>query len=264
MCNPTTKFSFRHYKPIYAIICCLLLSLSIAGGSAYAETIGKLSVAVGGSNISFSVQPELKQGVLMVPVRTFFESLEAQVHWEALDNSVSIRKGDTRAVIKIGEEKAVINDAEVALSAAPYDKEGKTMVPVRLAEQLLGTYLEWDNQTKTANIMIPAEGESPSGQVTAVPATQTVMLENGAKYVGQLQNGLFDGSGKMTWPDGSSYDGRWANGKYHGDGTYIYANGDKYTGEFQNGRRHGYGTYTPAGRTSISGQWVNGRLISNP
>ena len=102
------------------------------------------------------------------------------------------------------------------------------------------------------------------------------------KYVGEIENGLPNGKGRITFSSGSKYVGEWENGMQNGQGTYIYGkgrwegdkyeggwkdgvmngqgtftfhDGGKYEGEFKDDKRNGQGTYTyPDGYNSV-GEW---------
>jgi hypothetical protein len=57
-----------------------------------------------------------------------------------------------KIVLQIGNEKAFINDEEVVLEAAPYIKNGRTMVPIRFIAESLGAEVGWDDATKSITI----------------------------------------------------------------------------------------------------------------
>ena len=51
-------------------------------------------------------------------------------------------------------------------------------------------------------------------------------FENGSedtdvKYVGEIRNGLPNGTGTKFWPSGANYEGNFKVGKYNGQGTYT-------------------------------------------
>jgi hypothetical protein len=76
----------------------------------------------------------------------------------------------------------------------------------------------------------------------------TFTLANGDKYVGEFNDGKFNGQGTNFYLEdnqfkGDKYVGEWKDGKKHGQGTYTHANGNKYVGEFKDGKPHGQGTY---------------------
>jgi hypothetical protein len=55
-------------------------------------------------------------------------------------------------VLQIGNTKASVNKEEVTLEAAPYIKNGRTMVPIRFIAEGLGAEVGWDNATKSITI----------------------------------------------------------------------------------------------------------------
>ena len=81
--------------------------------------------------------------------------------------------------------------------------------------------------------------------------------ETDAKYIGEIENGVPNGTGTNIWPSGAKYDGNIKDGKYNGQGTYTWSDGRKYEGEHKDGERQGQGTYTfPSGdKYKYIGEW---------
>ena len=50
--------------------------------------------------------------------------------------------------------------------------------------------------------------------------------------------GIFSKHRTLTFPDGAKYVGEVKDGVPHGQGTYTSSDGDKYVGEFKDGRRY--------------------------
>jgi hypothetical protein len=122
---------------------------------------------------------------------------------------------------------------------------------------------------------------------TPVAANKTpVTLPSGNKYVGDMVNGVPNGSGVLTTPDGlrewkgtfvngqlngkvsfvnksdgSTYTGDFVNDKPSGQGAWTYKDGAKFVGWFENGRRNGFGTYTYADGTKWSGMYKDGKAV---
>ncbi|MDD4615123.1 MAG: stalk domain-containing protein, partial [Caldisericia bacterium] len=57
-----------------------------------------------------------------------------------------------KIVLQIGNQTASVNDEKVVLEAAPYIKNGRTMVPIRFIAESLGAEVGWDNVTKSITI----------------------------------------------------------------------------------------------------------------
>ena len=73
---------------------------------------------------------------------------------------------------------------------------------------------------------------------------ETINYAGGDVYEGQIENGLPNGIGKMTWISGSSYIGSWRNNFQNGHGTMIWETGDEYEGEGVMGVQNGNGKMT--------------------
>ncbi|XP_028398256.1 MORN repeat-containing protein 5-like [Dendronephthya gigantea] len=63
------------------------------------------------------------------------------------------------------------------------------------------------------------------------------MEYTGSSYRGELQNGRMEGEGEYTLPEalGSKYVGDMKDGMFHGSGTLLFDNGSKYVGTWENG-----------------------------
>jgi len=94
-------------------------------------------------------------------------------------------------------------------------------------------------------------------------ANPTKMVGGKDHYNDQMENGMANGSGKITFADGNEYNGEWENGKMHGNGIMRFADGDVYEGEWENGKEHGSGVMTFAERFDkyvYKGAWENGKM----
>ena len=100
---------------------------------------------------------------------------------------------------------------------------------------------------------------------------KTIILENGDKYVGEVENNLKNGKGTLFfnqnngcvksryegdwkddikegkgilyWNDGTRYEGDWKNDKREGKGILYGNTGEKYEGEFKDNKAEGKGVY---------------------
>ena len=83
----------------------------------------------------------------------------------------------------------------------------------------------------------------------------TIWFDDGAYYVGQIADSLFNGYGKMTYADGTVYQGEWKDGMWDGQGELSYPDGDYYKGELSNHQFSGFGKYIYSDGTSYEGYW---------
>lgn len=85
-----------------------------------------------------------------------------------------------------------------------------------------------------------------------------VYFEEG-KYLGEIENGVPHGKGKMFWNDHSVYDGEWVAGLMEGTGTMTWPSGKLYNGNWLHGEINGYGEMTDPNGTIYEGQFLNGK-----
>lgn len=108
----------------------------------------KIKVMLNDKEISFSVMPELTGDRAMVPMRELFEMLGSEVTWDNDTQTVYAKKGAQSISLKIDDTKALISGKTVELDAAPYIKNGKTMIPLRAASEALQISVGWDQEQK--------------------------------------------------------------------------------------------------------------------
>jgi len=88
-------------------------------------------------------QPQLKDGRAYVPVKVISQYLGADIAWQR--PNILIAYGDTSLTLTLGSKTAVKNDAQLTLDAAPYAKNGRTMVPIRFIAEAFGCRVGYAN-----------------------------------------------------------------------------------------------------------------------
>lgn len=96
-------------------------------------------------------------------------------------------------------------------------------------------------------------------QPDSIPS-DTILLEDGSLYMGQISDSLFNGHGMCIYVDGTVYDGEWKDGLWEGYGTLVYPDGDIYKGEFHEHRKEGLGTYIYGSGARYDGEWKDDRF----
>ena len=89
------------------------------------------------------VQPQLRDGRTYVPIQVVSKFLGANITWQ--NPNVLIGYGDTSLTLTLGSKTAVKNDTELTLDAAPYAKNGRTMVPIRFIAEAFGCKVGYAN-----------------------------------------------------------------------------------------------------------------------
>ncbi len=115
-------------------------------------TIGADIVSVNGKATSIDAAPEIVASRTFVPMRFIAESFGATVEWLPETQGITITLGDHTIGLQIGNATAVIDGTIVSLPAAPYIKNGRTMVPLRVISEAFGGDVVWDPAARTITI----------------------------------------------------------------------------------------------------------------
>lgn len=85
----------------------------------------------------------------LIPMRAIFESLGAEVIWDAKRKTITGTKGETVVVLTVDSNTAKFNGQAILLDVTPVIQNGKTYVPIRFVSQALQARVEWDSPTQT-------------------------------------------------------------------------------------------------------------------
>jgi hypothetical protein len=122
-------------------------------GAAAAETSGPIRVSIDGDRQIYSVDPIQMDGSVLVPMRAIFESLGAELHYDAKTRVITALKGDTRIVLQVGGHVAQVNGKEVNLHQPAIVIRGSTLVPVRFVSEALGAEVKWVPQANAVSVV---------------------------------------------------------------------------------------------------------------
>lgn len=97
--------------------------------------------------------PRLKEGCLLVPVKTLFEQLGHQVEWLAADRTVLISGHEQLLRLTPGIPTLELNGQEIQMERPAVIQEGCTLAPLRQIAELLGYRVEWNDALRQAVVM---------------------------------------------------------------------------------------------------------------
>lgn len=108
-------------------------------------TIDQKEASVWGVTKTSDVAPLIKNERTMLPIRFVAENLGFTVGWDEATKTVTITKGDKVITLVIDSDKAIVNDAEVALDSPAYIDvaASRTMVPLRFIAENLDYTVDW-------------------------------------------------------------------------------------------------------------------------
>ncbi len=127
-------------------------------------------VQVGDRLLGFDTPAKTVNDRTMVPLRFFFESLQAQVGWDEATQTVTVTQGANTITLQIGSTLAYVNGVETTLDVPAYTENDRTMIPTRFLAENLGYRVEWDEESRTATISEkPVQAPTPTPLPTQTP-----------------------------------------------------------------------------------------------
>ena len=90
---------------------------------------------------------DAQAGRVFVPVRFVAEGLGALVEWDPIDRRVDIIKDGFDIRLKPDEKRLILNGIERPIDTAPFIKDDRIYVPLRVVSECLDMDVEWDEET---------------------------------------------------------------------------------------------------------------------
>ena len=150
-------------KKLLALVIATMFSVSSIGMVTYADDEVKL--IINGTAVDFSgdQEPVIQNGNTLVPFRTTFEKMGAEVKWFPDIRLCEAEYGGITVGITIGDTKVIIGEgAELESDVPAQIINGRTMVPLRVLSESIGAEVSWDNATRTITVTTPEIlGEAP-------------------------------------------------------------------------------------------------------
>ncbi len=124
-----------------------------------------ITVILDGATLSFDVEPQIVNDRTMVPMRAIFEAMGASVDWDGETRKITSVKGDKTVEMTADESVMSVNGESVALDAAPFITDGRTLVPVRAIAESFGSDVSWLSGSRTVLILNDAENSVVNAKI---------------------------------------------------------------------------------------------------
>ena len=128
----------------------LLLSLAFTS-RAFADN--EINLKIDDKTIEADVSPKIIDGRTMVPVRAIFEGVGASVEWDSQTKTIIGNRGGITVEMSIDRNIAKVNNSNVSMDCAPVIIDGRTFAPARYVAEAFGCKVDWNNESKTVNIV---------------------------------------------------------------------------------------------------------------
>lgn len=172
-----------------------------------------VSIFIDKKEYTFSPSPVMREGHLMIPMRSFFEEMGTIVEY-LNENRVALAYREN-VEIEITDEKTLpyVNGEKISLDTPAKIIDGNIYVPIRLAAKSLGFNVGWDEEQYA--VIMTESNENGAGflGVDEKTAEKEINEEN---RVGT--SNFSEGTGSFIWPvEGGQITSPygWRNGRFH-------------------------------------------------
>ncbi len=152
-----------------------------------ADAFGGVKVKLNDTYMSFDQPAEQIDDRVLVPMRTIFEALGAEVEWDAATATAIGKKDGKEVRVSIDNTTAYINGEQVTLDVPARLINSKTLVPVRFVSEGLGAVVDWDEASKTVLITASVPTPTPAPTATPGPVVTGNLVSNGDIEAGSEQ-----------------------------------------------------------------------------
>ncbi len=212
-----------------AIILVLMLTfVSLLGAKVWAQSSPTVNVAVEGKPLVMPVAPVIIEDRTMVAVRSVSEAVGGTVEWDPVRRQVKITRYADTILLTVGKKEAVVNGQVMALQVAPQIVSDRTMVPLRFIAEALGGTVEWNESTRTVNILrkptrITAMTYAPgAGKSTVTLTLSEPLLETRPSGSGNtMELELYPAQIALDEPDHRVMDSLLQGLRLYGDGRTV-------------------------------------------
>ncbi len=129
------------------LFCVFIFGLSM---TSYAQA--PISVYLNGEVMKFDQNPIMDNGHTLVPLRSIFEALGADVKWDSALQQVTGKRDDTEIKLIVGQATATVDGETVKLDASAKLINGSTFVPLRFIAESLCAIVSYDEKKNEIDI----------------------------------------------------------------------------------------------------------------
>ncbi|GHV18149.1 hypothetical protein FACS189425_06120 [Clostridia bacterium] len=135
------------------------------------------TIMLDGHRIDFTTLPEVINGTTMLPIRPVLEEMGAKLYWDAENDIVTITYADTTITISMhyGAVSAQKNGVDLPLPITPYEKNGRTYLPLRFISENFGQKVDWN---AASNSIYITEGHVFQSDTLALGLPMSSLLAN--------------------------------------------------------------------------------------
>ncbi|MFD1136672.1 copper amine oxidase N-terminal domain-containing protein [Paenibacillus urinalis] len=155
-------------KWVSSVVIAALVSAGVGHTPGMLNAATAIQIYIDNERLPSPQAPVMKGNRVLVPLRSIFEGLDANVLWNNKTKTVTASKGDQTVSMTIGSSYATISGSRVTLDVPASIIKGSTMVPIRFVTEALGEEVLWNSSAKRVDIMTSSNDLSSSTVTTRV------------------------------------------------------------------------------------------------
>ncbi len=169
-------------------VICSLLIIGLSLTSNFQDFAAKKpTIYINGEKISTKIAPVILKGTTYVPLRDISENMGCTVTWDAKTSTVKIVENSSKKTILIEKNSYTANGKKSALNPGTMNKNGITLVPLRIIGESLDCDVKWD--AKESSITI-SKASASNPETTSEPSAKykTVEVANAKEFLENIKS----------------------------------------------------------------------------
>ncbi|WP_167434150.1 copper amine oxidase N-terminal domain-containing protein [Paenibacillus silvae] len=116
------------------------------------DAAARISIYINDAELPSAQAPVMKAGRVLVPLRSIFEGLDADVKYSNQTKKITATRGDQEVSLTLGSKVAYINGQLTMLDVPASTIKGNTMVPIRFVSEAFGEKVYWNSRNQRVDI----------------------------------------------------------------------------------------------------------------
>ncbi|MBB6022133.1 hypothetical protein HNR77_003229 [Paenibacillus sp. JGP012] len=116
------------------------------------DAAARISIYINDAELPSAQAPVMKAGRVLVPLRSIFEGLDADVKYSNQTKKITATRGDQEVSLTLGSKVAYINGQLTMLDVPASTIKGNTMVPIRFVSEAFGEKVFWNSRNQRVDI----------------------------------------------------------------------------------------------------------------
>ncbi len=119
-----------------AVLCLTTQSTVLLAAENTLPPNGMLQICLNGSYIESDIEPIIKDGRVLAPIKELGEALDIAVDWHEKSGEITVKKRDTNIKLTIDSNLAGVNEQVVTLDTTPQMVDNQAFVPLRFVGKM--------------------------------------------------------------------------------------------------------------------------------